>query len=92
MKSKEFVRSKKDRLYEETIRNLEENNDTGFKTDDLKKILKTHHEHAWSKPMTYEELEAEMDSWDDELIPDETDAAASAGTVEEKHSFGNNHA
>jgi hypothetical protein len=40
------------------------NNDTGFLTEDLVKIVEQDQSGAWSRPMTAEELEAEMASWE----------------------------
>lgn len=40
------------------------NNDTGFLTEDLVKIVEQDQSGAWSKPMTAEELESEMASWE----------------------------
>lgn len=42
------------------------NNKTGFLTEDLVKIYRTHLADAWSEPMTADELLAEMDQWDAE--------------------------
>lgn len=41
---------------------IDATNDTGFLTEDLVKIAMVT-EDQWSKPMTAEELLAEMDSW-----------------------------
>lgn len=41
---------------EELFDELDEDNDTGFATEDLVKIVKQHIGGEWSKPMTAEEL------------------------------------
>jgi hypothetical protein len=51
MKSTEFTKSKFEMLKED----LEQNNDTGFLTEDLVKIADQHFNGTWSKPMTLEE-------------------------------------
>lgn len=51
MKSTEFTKSKLDMLKED----IEQNNDTGFLTEDLVKIAEQHFNGTWSKPMTLEE-------------------------------------
>lgn len=42
---------------------IDATNDTGFKTEDLVKIVMTDRANEWSEPMTAEELIAEMESW-----------------------------
>lgn len=51
MKSTEFTKSKFEMLKED----LEQNNDTGFLTEDLVKIADQHFNGTWSEPMTLEE-------------------------------------
>lgn len=51
MKSTEFTKSKFEMLKED----LEQNNDTGFLTEDLIKIADQHFNGEWSEPMTLEE-------------------------------------
>lgn len=51
MKITEVTKSKLDVLKEE----LEQNNDTGFMTEDLVKIADQHFNGEWSEPMTLEE-------------------------------------
>ena len=55
------VTAKSDKvLFEE----LDKNNDTGFLTEDLVKIVRTHETGSWTKPVTIDEFLAEMDSWE----------------------------
>lgn len=35
---------------------LDQDNDTGFATEDLVKIVRAYQEGAWSKPQTYDEF------------------------------------
>lgn len=42
---------------------LDADNDTGFSTEDLVKIVRIDQQHQWSEPMTADELLAEMRSW-----------------------------
>lgn len=51
MKSAEFTKSKLDVLKED----LEQNNNTGFLTEDLVKIAEQHINGTWTEPMTLEE-------------------------------------
>lgn len=41
-------------------------NQTGFLTEDLVSIVQQEQGCNWSKPMTLEEMLAEMDAWDQE--------------------------
>lgn len=45
---------------------IAKNNDTGFLTEDLVSIVQQEQSCSWSKPMTLEEMLAEMDAWDNE--------------------------
>lgn len=45
---------------------IEKNNDTGFLTEDLVRVVQQEQSCSWSKPMTFEEIMAEMDAWDQE--------------------------
>lgn len=38
-------------------------NTTGFKSEDLAKVVMTEQAGEWSEPMTADELMAEMESW-----------------------------
>ena len=62
MKITEVARLTFKRLVEE----IEKTNDTGFSSQDLARIVEADMTNCWSKPMTAEELMAEMDSWDAE--------------------------
>ena len=42
---------------------IDATNDSGFKTEDLVKIVMTEQAGVWSEPMTAEELIAEMETW-----------------------------
>ena len=48
---------------QELYETLDRTNDTGFMTEDLVKIVKTHQANEWSEPMTADELLAQMESW-----------------------------
>lgn len=41
-------------------------NNTGFLTEDLVRIIQQEQSCAWSRPMSLEEMLAEMDEWDKE--------------------------
>lgn len=41
-------------------------NNTGFLTEDLVRIIQQEQSCSWSKPMSLEEMLAEMDEWDKE--------------------------
>lgn len=45
---------------------IAKNNHTGFLTEDLVQVVQQEQSCAWSNPMTYEEIIAEMDEWDRE--------------------------
>jgi hypothetical protein len=45
---------------------IDKNNDTNFQTEDLVRVVQQEQSCNWSKPMSYEELLAEMDAWDQE--------------------------
>lgn len=55
MKTNEIIKSD---LYEEVRRQ----NDTGFLTEDVVKVLETDTDNKWSEPMTAKELIAHMES------------------------------
>jgi hypothetical protein len=52
MKITEVTQPSDQRLFEQ----LDTNNDTGFATTDLVKVVRQHQEGTWSGPMTGEEL------------------------------------
>jgi hypothetical protein len=60
MKINEIAQPSDSRLFE----TLDQNNQTGFMTEDLVRIVKTEQAGQWSAPMTADELLAEMDSWE----------------------------
>ena len=70
MKITEVTRISRERIIEE----ISKNNDTGFLSEDLASIVETHISNCWSKPMTAEELIAEMDAWDAEYNGSKTDS------------------
>ena len=45
---------------------IAKDNDTGFLTEDLVRVVQQEQSCSWSKPMTLEEMLAEMDAWDKE--------------------------
>lgn len=45
---------------------VEKNNNTGFLTEDVVRIIEAHNSDCWSEPQTADELIAEMDAWDAE--------------------------
>ena len=45
---------------------INQDNDTGFLTEDLVRIVEAHESNEWSEPQTADELLAEMDAWDAE--------------------------
>jgi len=62
MKIKQVTRPSFNRLVEE----IAKTNDTGFRSEDLARIVEAHAADCWSEPMTAEEFMAEMDAWDAE--------------------------
>jgi hypothetical protein len=60
MKINEIAKPSDQYLYE----SLDSNNQTGFLTEDLVRVVKTEQAAQWSPPMTADELLAEMDSWE----------------------------
>ena len=45
---------------------IAKNNNTGFLTEDLVRIVQQEQSCEWSQPKTLEEMLAEMDAWDQE--------------------------
>lgn len=45
---------------------IAQDNKTGFLTEDLVRVIQQEQSCEWSKPMTLEEMLAEMDEWDKE--------------------------
>lgn len=45
---------------------IAKDNNTGFLTEDLVRVVQQEQSCSWSKPMTLEEMFAEMDEWDKE--------------------------
>ncbi len=62
MKITEVTKPSDKKLFE----TLDRQNDTGFLTEDLVKIVREDEKSNWSDPMTFDEFMAEMDSWDAE--------------------------
>lgn len=58
MKITEVEQMSDNKLFE----SIDSDNDTGFLTEDLVSIVKTHRANEWSKPMTSEEFSAWMES------------------------------
>lgn len=49
-------------------------NTTGFLAEDLARIADAHDSDCWSKPMTADEMIAEMDAWDAEYDGSKTNS------------------
>lgn len=60
MKITEVTRPRGQALWEA----LDTDNDTGFLTEDLVRILQAHESACWSPAQTADELIHEMDQWD----------------------------
>lgn len=52
--------------FKRLVEDIEKINTTGFRSEDLAHIVEADITDCWSKPMTADELLAEMDSWDAE--------------------------
>jgi hypothetical protein len=59
MKITEVTKSATQALHEA----IDQDNRTGFLTEDLVKIVEQDQSGAWSEPMSADDLLAEMDSW-----------------------------
>lgn len=62
MKITEVARPSFKRLVEE----IDKNNNTGFLSEDIARIIEADMSGCWSQPQTADELIAEMDAWDAE--------------------------
>lgn len=59
MKITEVTKTAKQALHE----SIDQDNSTGFLTEDLVRIVEQDQSGEWSKPMSADELLVEMDSW-----------------------------